>query len=33
MHSFGLKPWDMDDMEEAKRILVAFTQDAQDEDE
>ncbi|KAJ5125970.1 hypothetical protein N7448_005281 [Penicillium atrosanguineum] len=27
MHCFGLKPWETDDIEEAKRILVAFTQD------
>jgi hypothetical protein len=30
MQCFGLKPWDMDDMEEAKRILVAFTQDEEE---
>lgn len=33
MLCFGLKPWETDDMEEAKRILVAFTQDEEDEDE
>ena len=31
MQCFGLKPWEEDDVEEAKRILVAFTQ--QDEEE
>lgn len=27
MASFGLKPWNDDDVEEAKRILQAFVED------
>ncbi|KAJ5669732.1 hypothetical protein N7462_010802 [Penicillium macrosclerotiorum] len=30
MHSFGLKPWDMDDIDEGKRIVEAFVQDDND---
>jgi hypothetical protein len=25
MHAFGLKPWDLEDIDEAKHILVSFT--------
>ena len=31
MHSFGLKPWEFDDVDEGKQILAGFV--AQDEEE
>ncbi|KAJ5778293.1 hypothetical protein N7520_001539 [Penicillium odoratum] len=31
LRCFGLKPWDQEDAEEAKRILEAFAEDDDDE--
>jgi hypothetical protein len=32
LQSFGLKPWESDDAEEGKRILEAFAQQDENED-